>query len=428
MDPLNNGYVTTQFYALAIEPGDATSEVVIGGLQDNGTWFTKTTEFDTLWKYIGSGDGMYCAMTNGLDYYVTCKQRGKMYLKQIDPDGNVLAHERIDPEGGPSTYNWANSLKMDPNNNYRLFWNGRDRLWRLDDMSQIALTMNRQDKEPNFWNELDSSEIAPQAGIITDIEMCVSDSGKVWYGTTNGYVYRLDDAYAQLPSHPQLVDISSDDFPYNAYVSCVAVNPFDSDQIVVTFANYNVKSIWLTTDGGQTWDDISGNLEENADGSGAGPAVFWAEYYIDGTIFVGTSTGLYTTGLPDGTNTVWTLEPGVGNVPVNHMDYRTHDGYFAVATHGRGIFSTHLQPGFAGKTTIQPTPITIYPNPTADLVFVQTKEPALDLTIYSLSGQMMYSNKANQTTEIDVSNYSAGTYIIVLETSEGKHTRKFVKR
>ena len=66
----------------------------------------------------------------------------------------------------------------------------------------------------------------------------------------------------------------------------------------MTFANYNVPSIFHSTDGGITWDDISGNLEENLDGTGSGPSVLWAENYPDGTLFVGTTVGLFTTTFP----------------------------------------------------------------------------------------------------------------------------------
>lgn len=426
--PLNNGYVTTQFYAVAIEPGNATSDIVIGGLQDNGTWFTNTNEFDSTWKYIGSGDGMYCAITEGLDYYITSKQRGKLYLKEIDADGNVLSHERIDPEGGPLTYNWANSLRLDPSNNKRLFWNGRNKLWRLDDLTQVPITMDRTNKEQNHWVVLDSSQTDPQAATITDIEMCETDTGKVWYGTTNGWLYRLDNAYASLPDHPSKVNLTSPDWPFNAYISCVAVNPFNSNQIVVTFANYGVPSIWWTSDGGQTWDDISGNLEENPDGSGAGPAVFWAEYYVDGTMFVGTSTGLYTCAWPDSANTVWTLEPGVGNVPVDHMDFRHSDGYFVVGTHGQGIFSTHLTPGFVSASDYSKQVLSVYPNPAANQIHVKMPPKAYAVRVYDLSGRMVLSKMGMHEVDLDVSELRSGTYIVHAVSEDQKWTSKFVKR
>lgn len=423
--PLNNGYVTTQFYAVAIEPGNATSDIVIGGLQDNGTWFTNTAEFDSTWKYIGSGDGMYCALANGGDYYITSKQRGNLVLKQIDANGNVLQHERIDPVGGPTTYNWANSLKLDPSNDKRLFWNGRNRLWRLDNLDQIPITGDRTNKHSGDWEVLEESQVAPQAAVITDIEMCESDSGKVWYGTSNAYLYRLDNAYATQPD--TAVNISGVNFPINAYISSIAVNPYNSDQIVCTFANYGIPSIFLTLDGGISWADVSGNLEENVDGSGSGPAVFWAEYYVDGTIFVGTSTGLYTTNFPDGTNTIWTLEPGVGNVPVDHMDFRTYDGYFVVGTHGLGIFSTHLTPGFIGITE-QTKQLSVYPTLTTEFINIVAPGEATTVQIFNLSGQRVYDGNMSEQTQVSVSHLSSGTYIVLVKSGNEKWTEKFIKR
>lgn len=425
--PLNNGYVTTQFYAIAIEPGVATSEMIIGGLQDNGTWFTNTDEFDTTWKYIGSGDGMYCAMTNGRDYYLTSKQRGKLYLKQIDDNGNVLAHERIDPDGATNNYNWANSFKLDPSNDKRIIWNGKNKLWRLNDMTQISVSGDRINKEPNHWEIINESNVGPQSSIISDIEMCESDSDKVWYGTTNGYLYRLDNAYGSSGT-PTKVDLQGSNFPSGGYVSSIGVNPFNSDQIIVTFGNYEIPSVFVTADGGVTWTDISGNLEENPDGSGAGPAAFWCEYYPDGTLFVGTSTGLYTTDNIAGAGTVWALEAGIGNVPVDHMDFRTHDGFFVVGTHGQGIFSTHLQPAFVGIDEVEEE-LSVYPTLVDDQIQINTPLAANQLEVYNLRGQLVSKmTLTNPSLTLNVEHFKAGAYIVVVKSDEKVWTQKVVKR
>ena len=426
-EPKNNGYISTQHYAISIVPGISNSDIVFGGMQDNGTWWTKDPDVDTLWKRIGLGDGMYGAVSNALDFYITCKQRGRMYLKTIDVDGNVLSQERIDPEGGPSTYNWANAFKLDPTDDNVLWWNGRNYIWRLDSIRDIPITYDMQNKEQNFWTQIDSSKIWPGAGYISDVEVCETAPGKVWYGCANDYVYRIDNAYDANPDSIHQTDISSPDWPSGAYVSCVAVNPFNENQIIVTFANYNVPSIWWTYDGGQTWEDVSGNLEENIDGTGNGPAVFWAEYYVDGTIFVGTSVGLFTSNFLDSTNTVWTLEPGIGNVPVDHMDFRPHDGYFAVGTHGLGVFSTHLNPGFIGAEEIVKEELTVYPTLATDVVNVRG-ENGNTLEVYNLSGQRVYQAPFNANHQINVSDFSPGTYIVVVRTASEKWSRKIVKQ
>jgi photosystem II stability/assembly factor-like uncharacterized protein len=424
--PLNNGFVTTQFYAVAKQPGITTSEVIIGGMQDNGTWFTNTDEFDSSWVEIGGGDGMYCAITENAEFYITCTQNGKLFLKEIDVDGTVLAHERIDPQDGPSSYNWCNSLKLDPNNTNTLYWNGRTRLWRLDDLHDIVISGDKTNKEPDHWVEIAASNVLSGGGIITDIEMSPAGVNQVWYGTSLGDVYRLDNANSATPSH---VDLTSDAFPANGYVSCIAVDPFDANKILVTFANYSITSIFYTEDGGLTWSDIGGNLEENLDGTGAGPAVLWAEQYPDGTLFVGTTVGLFTTDQPDSSNTIWALEAGIGNVVINHMDYRTYDGKMIVGTHGNGVYSTNLTPAFASNSeSAVAHSVSVYPTITNELLNVSAQKSER-VEIYNLQGKLVQTKTANSDfTTLDVSSLNSGTYLVVIYYDQTRIVKKFVKR
>lgn len=423
--PLNNGFVTTQFYAVAMEPGITTSDVIIGGMQDNGTWFTNTDEFDSSWVEIGGGDGMYGAITENAEFYITCTQNGKMFLKEIDADGTVLAHERLDPEGGPSSYNWCNSLKLDPNNTNTLYWNGRTRLWRLDDLHDVVISGDKTNKEPDHWVEIVESNVLVGAGVITDIEMSAAGINQVWYGTSEGDVYRLDNANSATPVQ---VDLTSDAFPANGYVSCIAVDPFDANKILVTFANYSITSIFYSEDGGATWSDIGGNLEENLDGTGAGPAVLWAEQYPDGTLFVGTTVGLFTTDQPDSSNTVWVLEAGIGNVVINHMDYRTYDGKMIVGTHGNGVYSTNLTPAFVSNSESPVAhSVSVYPTITSELLNVSV-EKSERVEIYNLQGKLVLTKSATSDfTTLDVSALNSGTYVIVVYYDQTRVVKKFVR-
>ncbi len=42
--------------------------------------------------------------------------------------------------------------------------------------------------------------------------------------------------------------------------SCICLNPDNPTEILVTFSNYNVPSIWYSDDDGIHWTDIEGNL------------------------------------------------------------------------------------------------------------------------------------------------------------------------
>ncbi|TPN84074.1 T9SS type A sorting domain-containing protein, partial [Aquimarina algicola] len=129
------------------------------------------------------------------------------------------------------------------------------------------------------------------------------------------------------------------------------VDPSNSDRVIITFSNYGIPSVFITEDAGETWTNISGNLEENADGSGNGPSVR-STAFLGGShgtfgsrlqkIYAATSTGLYYTNRLNGERTVWVKEQfAIGNSVTDEVATRK-DGFIAVAAHGNGMFSARF--------------------------------------------------------------------------------------
>ena len=77
------------------------------------------------------------------------------------------------------------------------------------------------------------------------------------------------------------------------YVSCIAIDPQNSNKVLAVLSNYNIRSLWYSDNGGTTWTNVEGNL------AGAnGPSVRWAEiFYVSSVmhIMLATSTGMYST-------------------------------------------------------------------------------------------------------------------------------------
>ncbi len=46
---LSRGYITSQFYAIGIDPVTPNDKVIAGGLQDNGNYTTFSDDFNTDW-------------------------------------------------------------------------------------------------------------------------------------------------------------------------------------------------------------------------------------------------------------------------------------------------------------------------------------------------------------------------------------------
>ena len=110
------------------------------------------------------------------------------------------------------------------------------------------------------------------------------------------------------------------------------------------------------------------------------------------------------------------------------MDFRAHDGYFAVATHGLGIFTTHLPSFPAGIDEEALMGLTVYPTLATDIVNVFAKDQSGILEVYNLSGQRMLQTNFNNSHQINVSDFASGTYIVLVRSGSEKWTKKFVKR
>ena len=439
--PLNNGYMTTQFYTVAMEQGYAESDFVFGGMQDNGTWITHSDDLNLSWKEVHADDGAFCAMPQGANWVLSSSQLGRIYKKSIDAQGNLLGTERIDPMSGPS-YLFINPFILDAFNHDNIFMAGNRTIWRLPNVNAIEVTNNYIERMPvGVWDNISESIIPVAAGAITTLDQAPIDNNIIFYASSNGRAFRLDDVYGE----PVRTEITSDLFPENAYTSCISVNDLNTDELILSFSNYNVPSIFHSEDGGTTWENISGNLEQNLDGTGNGPAVYWVEIYpsTPQIYFAGTSAGLFSTTELNGTSTVWEMEgPNtIGNVVINMVKARPYDGTIAVATHGNGIYTASLPPVEAANVSFINTfsaDVKVYPNPFVNNVRwnFETKHTFdIRLKVYDLKGNVVYQTErrrqaagAHSLEWNPAADLPRGTYLYSLLVGGAHKTGKIVRQ
>ncbi|MBX2820862.1 MAG: T9SS type A sorting domain-containing protein [Rhodothermaceae bacterium] len=338
---LNRGYLSGQFYSVGIDHTSTTNMALMGGTQDNGTWYVGDPGSSTLGEEIWGGDGAFVANLNDGDLRYASFQNGQIY--RLTYSSNVRTSWAYVSTSMASSYSFIHPYTLDPNDSDIMYLPGGDRMYRNSSLTSI----------PNYtssahtigWQEL-SNTVISGGGVISAVMASESNPDhRMYYGTSTGRVYVLDNADTGDPSP---TDITGGSFPSNANVSSITVHPDDADRVMVTFSNYFVQSIWYSDDGGSSWTDVSGSLEENTDGSGNGPSVRWAKMgVISGSstqYFVGTSTGLYSTTTLNGTSTSWTQEGAstIGNVVIDMIDIRDSDGYIAVGTHGNGFYTSTL--------------------------------------------------------------------------------------
>ena len=439
-EDLDNGYVTSQFYTVSLEEGDVNSDIAIGGTQDNGCWMTDQNSFSP-WYYTHIDDGAYCAIPEEMDYILVSSQRGRVYKKTLDAGYNITGYERIDPDFVGNNYNFINPFILDPTNDNRLYIMSKIGVYRHNDVAGIPVTDNWFDEATTGWETVPNSSNGAGVGFFSQIAMSRADENTLFLGTNVGRIFRINNV---LDAETEKVNITGSNMPFVAYTSCIATNDFDPDELMVTFSNYEVKSIFHSLDGGETWEDVGGNLEENPDGSGSGPGVYWASIYpgYPHKYFVATSVGLFSTELLDGANTIWEQEGAddIGNVVINMVKTRTHDGKIVVATHGNGMYGSALSPAFVSDNEIINDNEIIaynYPNPFSEkmtLEFILEKSERVNVSIYDLNGKKVkqlsdkiFSEGKHQLTwdgSNDMGLRETGNYLYVLKTATKKLTRK----
>lgn len=392
---LNNHYVTTQFYTCAIEPGNTSNPIVIGGLQDNGTWFVNSSLMQESWKQVLYGDGAFCAIAEGRDNYYLSWQGGKTFKFEIDDNGDVTGMERIDPLGG-SAYQFINPFILDPSDNNRMYLCAGRYIWRNDSLSAIPITGNEYNPGTIGWSKLNGSStgIGLTSPLISCLDMSRQNHDKLWFGTEKGQLYLLDSAQADKPK----INKTASNFPANAYLAAIDVDDFNENEMILCFSNYEVPSIFYSEDGGTTFTDVSGNLEENPDGSGNGPSVNWVNVFDNGTekvYFAGTSVGLFSTTDLNGAATVWQQEgsSSIGNTVINMITSRAYDGKVVVATHGNGVYAYTINPiSHASDNVIQENDFTVWPNPMKNFLQIDIQNKvAKRIEFYDLNGKQIDS-------------------------------------
>nr|WP_298923846.1 T9SS type A sorting domain-containing protein [uncultured Allomuricauda sp.] len=333
---LNNSYITTQPYAIAIDP-EGNSRDIVAGFQDNGTWFTNSLNKNDPWEEDFGGDGSYNAIADGgLTRYVSA-QFGVVFRFNFDEAGEFVSFTRVQPSGA-SGFDFVAPFVLDPINDNIMYMPAGDRMWRNNNLDEIPLFSNA----PTSVNWAEQAQTAtPDGSIISGLDISKFPvANRLYYGTSSGLIFKVENA--NIDDQPP-VDISSGKGLPEGNINQIYVDPTNSDRVIAVFSNYNIQSLFMSKNAGETWESISGNLEENKDGTGNGPSVRWFAISGNNNIyFAGTSTGLYASFYLNGDRTRWFREPAiVGNVVVPQVRTR-EDGFVAVAAHGNGVYNAQF--------------------------------------------------------------------------------------
>jgi hypothetical protein len=445
--PLPN-YQTLQYYYVAIDPQEGKNNFA-GGAQDNGVLLrdkarvlgTALADSNNHVRLSGGDGGAVGIAKPAADMYLYSSFQGgeirRIRLNGFSSTDIKPANLTANDDG--SFGEFVTNFRLNPDNTEDLYYVNFNRLFRTTSASTV---------NTNNWTEFTGVRQAvnpanPSGGKNISIRAIAFTRGaystthSMFFGTTDGKIFRLDDP-RNVPASTIPVNITPSGLSGN--VQDIAVNPTNDNEVLAVVSNYNVPSIWWTTNAksaNPTWRNVESNL--------ALPSIRSCQIIINvsGTTpvteyYVGTSIGLYSTDNLTTNNPVWQREGDntLGFAVIQSMAHRPSDNVLVLGTHGNGMYYTAVgraitDPNSGNEIFIEsvaPTLVNSFVNYKAgNLSNVQT----INVRIFNAKGQLLFSEKrAYTSSSLNFSRYAAGVYIISFTSDDGKHTRnqKVVKQ
>ena len=316
-----------------------------------------------------------------------------------------------------------------------------------------------------FGKKIDWWTIASVSGIPSALS--ISADGDVAYvGTTKGNLYSIKGiskattkALATAEGEKVIESAKLNDSIFNGRaITSIAINPNNSNEVIVTLGNYgNDNYVYYSTDG-MTF-TAAQNLPKV-------PAYSSLIEKNDELVIIGTEIGLYTSSFDD--MKTWTSDENIKGVPVmeikqqvleNHdpkyvylidevgdttaIEYPaiTNESVVYIATYGRGLYRCNDFKAKDGESIMENTSaaktmeLSIYPNPVvgeATISFNMNETANVTYQIFDLAGRMVQNatlgtyTQGTHTANFNVDGLTAGTYIVKLQAGTVSNISKIL--
>lgn len=384
-----NGYNTTQFYACAIHP-DPSVNYFLAGSQDNGTHQFTSNQLGSTNEVTG-GDGSFCYIdsTNPsvqissyiYNFYWVSTNNGDDFKKL---GGNESTGWFINPTGYDHNLNVLYGSKSD------------DALYRVSGVGSS--------------NSVDQLDVAlGSKATHLKISPYTSGSTTLFVGTSAGKVFKIKGANG---SNPDITEIGGRSNLSIGSISCIDIGA-NEDQILVTFYNYGITSVWYSPDGGKNWKSKEGDLPDLP--------VRWCLFNPSDreNVILATELGIWSTSNFKDESPIWgPSNDGLANVRVDQLRLRSADLTVLAATHGRGLF---LSDGFlhsAPNVVKQPTDVLTCPGNREKMIIKATGKKPLEFQWFK-DGTVINDATSNQLTLSDLKSADEGEYYCRVSNPDG---------
>jgi photosystem II stability/assembly factor-like uncharacterized protein len=278
--------------------------------------------------------------------------------------------------GSTDRNNWNSPLTLDPADPATLYF-GTHRIYK-----SVNRAVSWTPISPDLTGGPSTGNLT--FGTVTTIDVAPSDNNVIYAGTDDSHVWVTTNGGTHWNEISQNLPVR--------WITRVAADPHEANTAIVTVSGYRwdeyLPHIFRSTDYGGSWTDISGNLPEAPINDVIIDPDSDATFYSAGD--VGT---FYTT---DGGIQWLPLGESLPNVPVVDLALHAPTRTLVAATYGRSMFRLNLndlsavQPAASQKTPVDFTLHQNYPNPFngATTISYRLKKPAhVVLSIFNIKGQ-----------------------------------------
>ncbi len=312
-DERNKDYNVTQFYSCAIK-NISGANYFLAGAQDNGSHKFENPGINSTTTVTG-GDGAFCFIDqDNSDYQITSYVYNSWY--RSTNGGNSFSSISSDNTG-----KFINPADYDNNADILYAADDADKIYRISGISGSP-SINTKTVGGDALGGDQASHIR-----VSDYSANV-----LFVGTETGNIYRVSNAN----TNPVSTDIDPSGTLPSGNISCIEIGASDND-LLVTFSNYGIVSVWETHDGGNTWINKEGNLPDMP--------VNWALYNPNdrNQVLLATDVGVWSTSDISVASPDWSpTSTGLANVRCDMLQIRNADLLVAIATYGRGLFTSDV--------------------------------------------------------------------------------------
>ncbi len=411
------GLNVTQFYSVGVAPTNSvsglTGEYFAAGAQDNGTQYFEDAQAGINGAFQSQGgDGAFTMFDQGADKYYISNYVYNESINLRPLPGSTITNSRVlDNDTNLNNGAFIAPMTLDSNLDilYADYSNGTN--YSVRRYSNIKSgTVGRTDlTNPLLTSSPTAFTVSPYT--ITSTTLLV--------GTRLGKLLKVTNA--------NLATQTWTDITGQSFVGSISDVEYGAseNEIFVTMHNYNVVSIWYSSNGGTTWVSKEGNLPDL-------PVKCILKNQLNANeVIIGTELGVWYTNNFNTTAPTWNQSyNGMSNVKVVDLDLRNDNTVFA-ATYGRGIFSGQFTAtSLSIDDNVLNKGIKVYPNPSNGIVNIAIDNYNGDITVevYDINGRKVFSNAGDymKVNTINLQGFQRGVYILNVNGESLSYSEKII--